>query len=196
MHIAYASALGQPAEVVWTSLTDVDSVLAALPGAALARDGDGGVTGSVKCKLNGTQITYRVTVQAQLADANFRTTVLTIAGKEARGSGTLDATLTVAVRDNPDAQLEVSGDIAATGRGEAAEAEAWRRVIELMVHALVPPTASSAEPAAPVRPPLAVAPPLPASSPASSPQRPMVIGLMAIAFLLVFRRIRRRRTAE
>jgi carbon monoxide dehydrogenase subunit G len=196
MRIAYDAVLEQPADAVWASLTDVDSVLAALPGAALARDGDGGVSGSVKCKLGSTQITYRVTARAEVGEASFRTTVLTVAGTEARGTGALSATLTVAVREGSGARIEVSGDISATGRGERADEAAWQRTIASMVNALVPPEVER-EPIPVERPPLVVAPPPAEPAPAlAGIPRPVAFGLLGAALLLLLRRIRRRRTAK
>jgi carbon monoxide dehydrogenase subunit G len=200
--------VNQPVDAVWALLTDVDGVLAAIPGAALTRDGDA-VSGSLKCKLGSTQITYRITVRAEVGQPEFHSAVLTLTGKEARGSGTVDATLTVALRSEPPAtRLEVSGDIEATGRGENAREKDWTRVIQPLVNALVPRpepsapsvpsgAAKSSASAAAARPPLAVAPPLPDSRPAfvqrPDRQRQLGFALAAVGLLLLLRVIRRRR---
>jgi carbon monoxide dehydrogenase subunit G len=200
MRVSFDTEVDQPADVVWSSLTNLDSVLAALPGAALARDEDG-VSGSLKCKLGAAQVTYRIAARAEVGEAEFRTAVLAITGKEARGSGTIGASLTVAIRnDAPTTRIEVSGDVEATGRGEKADAAAWQRLIELQINALVPPAApepQAPEPAPP-RPPLVVAPPPPDRSPAhagrSDTQRQLMFGLAAVIVLILLRRLRRQRS--
>jgi carbon monoxide dehydrogenase subunit G len=191
----YDAEVEKSADDVWSSLTDVDGVLAALPGAALAREGDA-ATGSLKCKLGGTQITYRISARAEIGEASFRTAVLVVTGKEARGGGTLEANLTVAVRDESSTRLEVSGAISATGRGENADDRAWRRLVGQLVNAVIPPAATPAKPAAspPPRPPLAVAPPPPlAPAKRPVPTQPIAYGLVAVVVLLLLRRLRRKR---
>jgi carbon monoxide dehydrogenase subunit G len=197
MRVSYDGDVDQPVDVVWSSLTDVDSVLAALPGAALGREGDA-VSGSLKCRFPSHQVTYRITARAEAGESEFHSAVLAVSGTEARGSGTIAASLTVAVRsDDGGSRIEVSGDVEATGRGERADEAAWRRVIESHVNALLPPPAP--EPAAPPpRPPLTVAPP-PAAHRASGGGRsgwqlPLAGAFAAtLVLLLVLRRRRRRR---
>jgi carbon monoxide dehydrogenase subunit G len=174
-------------------LTDVDSVLAALPGAALARDGDA-VNGSLKCKLGASQITYRLSARAETGEAEFHNAVIAVTGKEARGGGTLAATLTVAVNTEAGgSRVEVNADIEATGRAESADEKAWNRVIGLLVNAVLPQPATESPPPPP-RPPLAVAP-QPAAPPASrSPSpAPVIAGVVAVLMLFLLRRLRRRR---
>jgi hypothetical protein len=196
MRTWYDAEIDHPIDSVWSSLTDIDSVLAALPGAALAREGDA-ATGSLKVRVAGSQITYRITARAEAGDAEFHTAVLTVTGSEARGSGMLTATLTVALRSDSGAvRIEVSGDIDATGRGEGADDRAWRRVIRSLVNAVIPPSAPA--PAAPEetppRPPLAVAPaPASAQPDRRSPAAPAAVGVVLLVMLLLLRRLRRNR---
>jgi carbon monoxide dehydrogenase subunit G len=196
MRVSYDGDVDQPVDVVWSSLTDVDSVLAALPAAALGREGDA-VSGSLKCRFPSHQVTYRITARAEAGESEFHTAVLTVSGTEARGSGTIAASLTVAVRsDDGGSRVEVSGEVEATGRGERADEAAWRRVIESHVNALLPPPAP--EPAAtPTRPPLAVAPP-PLDHRVTAGRRggwqlQLAGGLGATFVVLLLLRLRRRR---
>jgi MYXO-CTERM domain-containing protein len=196
VRISYDVVVKQPVDAVWQSLCDVDGGLAALPGAALARDADS-VSGSLKCKLGPTQVTYRLTAHAEVSDPAFRTAVLTVAGEEARGSGILAAELTVALRaEDSDTRIEVAGVIDATGRGESADEAAWQRVIKLLLNALVPPTAPplAAEPQP--RVPLSVASQPPASSPASAAPLPAWVVVLAVLGLLALIVRRRSRTAR
>jgi carbon monoxide dehydrogenase subunit G len=197
MRVSYDAAVGQPIATVWASLTDVDSVLAALPAGAFERDA-GVVTGSLKCKLGAAQITYRLSARAEVGDTEFHTAALAVTGKEARGSGTLAATLTLALRaEGSDTRIDVNGDVEVTGRGESASAETWSRVIGTLVSALVPPPAEAPpEPASPprlTRPALVVAPPLDEPVPTRRGSRPLVVGIAAVLMLMLFRRRRRRR---
>jgi carbon monoxide dehydrogenase subunit G len=194
MRTTYDAAVGDAADQVWTSLTDVDSVLAALPGAALARDGDA-VSGSLKCKLGSSQVTYRVTARAETGAAEFHNAVIAVTGKEARGSGTLAATVNVAVRSEAaGSRVEVEADIEATGRGEAADDKAWRRVIELLVNAVLPQPATAPAPPPPSpRPPLAVAPQPVAPTTRRTPIAPIAVVVAAVFALLLLKRGRRRR---
>jgi carbon monoxide dehydrogenase subunit G len=196
MRSSYDAVVAGSVDAVWASLTDVDSVLAALPGAALARD-DAGVSGSLKCKLGSTQITYRLTARAEVGEAGFHSAVIAVTGKEARGSGTLAATLTMSLRDEGgQTRVEVGGDIEASGRGEAADERAWARMLESLVKALIPPPAASPVPP-PARPPLTVAPPLPeprsVAATQADAQRRLLFGLGAAVLFLLIRRLRRRR---
>jgi hypothetical protein len=196
VRVCYEVAVAPPVDVVWQSLTDIDSVLAALPWAALARNGDS-VTGSLKCKLGAAQVTYRLTARAEVGEPGFRTAMITVAGQEARGSGTVAAVLTIALRaDGADTRIEVTGDIEATGRGETADEQSWQRVIKLLVNALVPPVAEAPalpEPPPP-RTPLAVAPPLPDAdrSLVTVPPWALIAALVALVALIT----RRRRSAR
>jgi uncharacterized protein len=196
MRSSYDAQVAEPVGTVWASLTDVDSVLAALPGSVLSRDGDT-VSGSVKCKLGSSQVTYRVRVRAEVGEAMFHTAVIAVTGKEARGSGTIAATLTVALRDERDAtRVEVSAEIEASGRAEAADEQAWARVLETLVTAVVaPPPLAPAQ--TPSRPPLTVAPPpadvAPSYATASDPRSWMILGLVGIVLVVLARRLLTRR---
>jgi carbon monoxide dehydrogenase subunit G len=133
----------RPAEAVWALVTDVDGVIATLPGATLSRDGDA-VSGSLKCKLGTSQVTYRITVRAAVGQPEFHSAVLTVTGKESRGSGTIEATVTVALRAEPPAtRIEAAGDVQATGRGATAGEAEWAAVIRSLLASIAPAAVSS-----------------------------------------------------
>jgi carbon monoxide dehydrogenase subunit G len=195
MRSSFDAQVAGPIASVWASVSDVDALLAALPGATLSRDGDA-VSGSLKCKLGSTQITYRLSARAEVGEAKFHTAVIAVTGKEARGDGTVAATLTVALRDEgPTTRVEVSGEIEATGRAESADEGAWARVLETLVTAVMPPpeTPAAAEPTPPPpRPPLTVAPPIDAASPgyasAGDARVRMILGAVGIVLVVLARR--------
>jgi carbon monoxide dehydrogenase subunit G len=193
-----------PIDTVWESLLDVDRVLAALPDAVLARDGEA-VTGSVKCKLGGAQVTYRLSVRADIGETGRHTVVMAVTGKEARGDGTLAASLTLALdSESSDAvtRCQLTGNVEATGRGEAADTEAWSKLLGSLVDAVLPePPAAPAAAPAPVaaaertspRPSLAVAPPLAERPSAGNPDRRMIAGVVGIVLAMLVRWRRKRR---
>jgi carbon monoxide dehydrogenase subunit G len=203
MKCSYRASVAEPPEQVWATFSDLDGLLAALPGATLARDGTR-VGGSLKCSLGSAQITYRIDARAGAVDAKGHEAALEISGKEARGTGTITGSLLIAVYpEGSGAQVGISGEIEATGRGAAADGEAWSRVLSRLVDAALPGSTAT---------PLSVSPPRPAPRPAlavapavgdfdggeasrSGPPAEMIAGLVAL-LLLIMRRRRRRRRAK
>ena len=107
MRCSYGMSFAEPPDTIWASLADVDGFLAARPGVTLVHDGDA-VAGSLKCTLGSAQITYRLSAGVTVDAADPHTAVLVVTGREARGSGTLGATLTAAVR--PEGTGQPAGD--------------------------------------------------------------------------------------
>lgn len=216
MRSSYRTTVTDPVDVIWASLADVDRVLAALPGATLARAGDA-VSGTVKCSVAAVQVTYRLSALAEVRDDEPHTAVVAVTGKEARGAGTLAATLTVALRENgAGTSVEVSGDIRATGRAEGADDATWSRVLGRLVDAAVAVPATTSKPATSAAPAPSETAPAPPGPPASAEARPalsvappagpspddlgwfgldrrVTVGLAAAGALLLLHRRRRRR---
>jgi MYXO-CTERM domain-containing protein len=218
MKCSFVASVAQPVDRIWSAFADVDRALAALPGTTLVRAGDA-VSGTVKCTVGTAQITYRLSALAEIRETEPHTAVIAVTGKEARGPGTLAATLTLALRaDGPSTTVEVSGDIQASGRGESADEQAWSRVIGRLVDSAMPTLAASAAVAAPSlgpasplssAPPLSPAPPRPALAGASAgvdsdvagpsragPSPQTIAGVAVVGLLLVLRRRRKHRRAN
>ena len=212
MRCSYRASIAEPVEAVWAALSDPDRVLAALPGTTLARDRDG-VAGSVKCAVGGTQITYRIMAASGAADASPRAGLLSVDGREARGGGTVRATLTVAATaDGDGTRVEVDGDVEATGRGANAEAADWSRVIGRLLDGvlatIVSAPAAGADRTEPAGAKTAAAPPRPALSiaPDGGDYAPddlgwadrlpsaRVVGSILFGLVLIVRRRRRHRS--
>jgi uncharacterized protein len=195
MRCSYEVDVAERVERVWDSVADVDRVLAALPGATLSRDGDT-VSGSLKCKLGANQITYRLSVRAEVGEAKFHTAVIAVTGKEARGGGTIAATLTFALRDEGAVtRVDVNGEIEVTGRAEAADDAAWARFLGGLVTAALP--SPHAEPVPPPRPALSVAEP-PADAGRDNPavwarRGRIIIGAIGLVGIMFARRAFRRK---
>jgi carbon monoxide dehydrogenase subunit G len=203
----------RPLGEVQQQLHDTDWVLAALPGTALTRDPDG-ASGSLRLKLGSLQITYRVTIRAAGPDVGVHTVTIAVSGKEARGDGTLAATVQIELSDADDGATLMRAllDVTATGRGEAVADDAWGRATDTLLAGVVAALTAAAAPAAPAAPPDAVtAAPPPAARPApmlAEPRRPQVpvqtgpsaqrlaaVAAFVLLLLLVARSAYRRRSA-
>jgi carbon monoxide dehydrogenase subunit G len=212
MTTTHEALVRRPLDQVKQQLGDTDWVLAALPGTTLTRDSDG-ASGSLRLKLGSLQITYRVTIRAAGPDAGVHAVTIAVSGKEARGAGTLAATVQIEVDDADDDATLVRAllDVTATGRGEAVDDEAWGRAAETLLTGVV--DALTESPAAPAAPPDAVTaapppaarpapmldeprrPPVPIAAPGRSPQQLAAVAAFVLLLLLVVRSARRRRSA-
>jgi carbon monoxide dehydrogenase subunit G len=127
----------RPLDDVRRQLGDVDPVLGSLPGATLERDDDG-VSGSLKLKLGTLQITYRVTIRATGPEGGDHVATVTVTGKEARGAGTLGATVDVSLHEAEGGTLvRARLDLTATGRGESVSDAAWAAAAESLLDGVV-----------------------------------------------------------
>jgi carbon monoxide dehydrogenase subunit G len=207
----------RPFGEVQQQLHDTDWVLAALPGATLTRDADA-ASGSLRLKLGSLQITYRVTIRAAGPDEGVHAVTVAVSGKEARGDGTLAATVQVELHDADDGETLMRAllDVTATGRGETVSNDAWGRAAETLLAGVATALTSAADPVAsstPEKPPVtegvtAVPPPptrpvpvthtpLPAPAPKRGPvpRRFAAAAAFVVMLVVVLRRRRRRRSA-
>jgi carbon monoxide dehydrogenase subunit G len=209
----------RPLGEVERQLQDSEQVLTALPGTTLTRAADG-VSGSLRLKLGSLQITYRVTIRATGPDGAVHLMTVAVSGKEARGAGTLAATVQVELHEAEDdaTLLRAILDVTATGRGESVPEAAWGRAADTLLAGVVaglteaaaapvaaapaphePPStardAVTAQPPPPVRPvPLTDRPPMPATAHNASGLSPRHLAAAAafVLMLLVVLRGRRR----
>jgi carbon monoxide dehydrogenase subunit G len=172
----------RPFGEVQQQLHDLDWVLAALPGATLTRDAEA-ASGSLRLKLDGHQITYRVTIRGTGPDEGVHAVTVAVSGKEARGDGILAATVQIELHDDHDDDagstlLRVILDVTATGRGASVSDDSWGRAAESMlagvVDALNETPAPQTTPAAPATDTAAAPEPTPddaiTATPAPAPQ--------------------------
>jgi carbon monoxide dehydrogenase subunit G len=194
MKCSYAVTVAAPIDLVWASLTDIDSVLEALPDVLLAR-ADDVVMGSIKCKFDGSQITYRISARADVVEARAHSVVIVVTGKEARGGGVLAASLSLtALPDEGATRVEVAGEIEASGRGETADAATWSHQLGLLVDAILP-FDQVTPPAAPEPPRVSEVRPTYDAPPTAttSPDRRMIFAIAGIVLLMLVRWRRKRR---
>lgn len=118
MQIANEFSLDLPLEQAWPLLTDLERVAPAMPGVRV--DGVDGrdLRATMRVKVGPITVAYRATVTLASADEATRTAVLRASGREVRGRGTVDATVTAALRPAGSSATAVAltTDLAVTGR--------------------------------------------------------------------------------
>ena len=104
---------------VYHLMLDVEKVAPCIPGARiLGRREDGAYDAEVKVKLGPVSMTYRGAVTVEEHDDAERTAKLRAKGNEARGQGTAQAVMSMAVApsDNGGSNVSVSTDLLVSGR--------------------------------------------------------------------------------
>jgi uncharacterized protein len=106
-----------PVDEAWRALLDIEGVAPCMPGATLEGVEDDTVSGAVRVKVGPITVTYRGTATFRERDASAHRIVLAASGKEVRGQGTAQATVsgTLAGRDG-ETEVSVDTDLAITGR--------------------------------------------------------------------------------
>lgn len=106
-----------PVEVAWELLTDVERIAPCMPGATLESADDGLYGGVVKVKVGPVTVQYRGTVRFLERDDTARRAVLRAEGRETKGQGNANATITAVLVAHGDATaVTVSTDLSVTGR--------------------------------------------------------------------------------
>ena len=109
----------------WRTLLDVPRVARALPGATIdAEPVDGAFRGRLKIKLGPVTAEYTGRAQLQDVDEDEHIASFHVTGREARGQGTAEATITIRARAEAgstrvlvETDLQVTGRQAQLGRG-------------------------------------------------------------------------------
>jgi carbon monoxide dehydrogenase subunit G len=112
-------------EPTWRLLLDLERVSRCLPGATVEPSADDGVfAGTMRVKLGPISMTYKGTARLGDVDADARTAVIAVDGKETRGQGSASAQIrsTLAPEDGAtrvrvETELNVTGRPAQFGRG-------------------------------------------------------------------------------
>lgn len=123
MQLEHEFTVPVPIERAWEILNDVEGIAPCMPGAVVdeVRGADAGgqveVDGRVKVKLGPISVTYSGTATFLEVDETGRRLVVKAAGKETRGSGTANATITAMLKDGGDSTtVAVTTDLAITGK--------------------------------------------------------------------------------
>lgn len=115
-----------PADVdtTWTALNDLEWVVPCFPGATLDSVDSDQFTGSVKLKLGSISMVYKGSGTFTERDESAHRVVISADGRDSRGQGTAQATVTTSLRDEGGStrvtvvsDLKVTGKVAQFGRG-------------------------------------------------------------------------------
>ncbi len=145
--------VGLPVERAWAVLTDVERIAPCLPGAQLQEVDGEEYRGVVKVKVGPITAQYKGQATFVELDEDGRRAVLRAEGRETRGQGNANATITATLR--PDGEgtavsivtdLTITGKVAQFGRGVLADVSA--KLLDQFVECLER-TVGDDEPAAP-----------------------------------------------
>ncbi len=118
MHIENTFAVEAPADRVFAFLLDVNSVLGCVPGAELSQIVDADTFhGRVRVRVGAVSVAYQGTGHVVSRDDSARTAVLDAEGREAGGSGSARAVITVTVGERGvGAEVAMATDLTVVGR--------------------------------------------------------------------------------
>jgi carbon monoxide dehydrogenase subunit G len=106
-----------PADRAWPVLLDVERIGPCMPGATITKVDGRDFEGKVKVKVGPITVTYAGQASFLEVDDEQRRAVISAKGKEARGSGTANATITAQLHEEGDTtRVTVRTDLAITGR--------------------------------------------------------------------------------
>jgi len=157
MELSNSFRVGVPVEQAWAVLTDVERIAPCLPGAQLQEiDGDE-YRGVVKVKVGPITAQYKGKATFQELDATAHRAVLRAEGRDTRGQGNANATITATLAaDGDGTSVQVVTDLAITGRvaqfGRGTLADVSAKLLGQFVSCLET-TVLAGDPAPPVPPP-------------------------------------------
>jgi carbon monoxide dehydrogenase subunit G len=207
-----------PADDVWALLLDVERVAPCMPGAqVLERTGENAYKVAVKVKLGPMTMNYKGDVEIVEQDAAARRATLRAKAREARGQGTVQASITMSLAEDGGAttatlhtELQLSGKAASMGRGVIRDVagsltDTFARNLAGMVSGNgraasaaagePPPAAAPEEPRAAASPPAGAAEAPPAAAPPPRPDaEPEGLDAGALAASIAAQRLRDPRT--
>jgi carbon monoxide dehydrogenase subunit G len=166
------------ADRLWEVLTDVELIAPCVPGFQLREAADPEYHGAMKIKVGAITVQYEATITFVSRDDDARIAVLSVTGKEKRGSGSVNAKVTATLTDQGEqttaemvTDVQVTGKVAQFGRGIIADVGARltkQFVEELNARVLAPPAPPEPEPAAAAAPEAGA----PAPGGSSAPRQP------------------------
>jgi uncharacterized protein len=156
--------LDAPIEDAWAALNDPERVAPCFPGATLTEYTGDSFTGTVKVKLGPISLIYRGTGTYVSRDGNSHSVVIKASGRDSRGNGTADATVTGSLvaegpsrtRVNMTTDMAVTGRPAQFGRGVMADVSdsIMRRFADRLAATLSPEKSASPFPGTPTDSPV------------------------------------------
>ena len=106
-----------PVQEAWSVLLDLERITPCLPGASLEETSGEDYKGTMKVRLGPITQEYEGTVKIDEANEEARRAVIKADGKDARGQGTVSATITSTLHEeNGGTRVQVETDVQVTGR--------------------------------------------------------------------------------
>lgn len=110
-----------PASEAWPVLLDIERIVSCIPGATLTAVTGRDFEGRLRVRAGSITVTYLGTAGFAELDEQDHRAVITAAGRQARGTGTVNATITTRLHDSEGgARVTVTTDLTVTGRLESA----------------------------------------------------------------------------
>ena len=118
MQLEHEFSVPVPVARAWDVLMDVERIAPCMPGATVESFDGETIVGRVKVKVGPIQVTYAGTARFSEKDESARRAVIEASAKEARGSGTANATITAQLNDDggSSTSVKVTTDLAITGK--------------------------------------------------------------------------------
>jgi carbon monoxide dehydrogenase subunit G len=164
MRIDNSFAVGQPPERLWATLLDVETIVSCMPGAELTEVVDDRTwKGTLHAAFGPVSMSFAGTVSMQERDDDAKRVVLRAKGRERKGKGAGDATVTAWLEPG-DAETTVMMQADVTLSGAAAQLsrgllpEISRKLTQQFADCLRDTMASAAESAGAEAPPTPAAP--------------------------------------
>jgi carbon monoxide dehydrogenase subunit G len=134
MEITNGFDVAAPPDEVFAFLLDPERVAPCMPGAELiGRREDGAYDAKMTIKLGLVSMGYQGVMEIRDVDAEARRASMVVRGKEGRGQGTAEATMTMKVTPaGAGSHVDVASDIAVTGKVAQMGAPIMKKVAEKM----------------------------------------------------------------
>ena len=117
MRLTNDSIVQAPLEVVWAALNDVERIAPFVPGFTLLESEDDSYSGTVKVKVGAVTVSYAAEIRVLERNLPQRRVVMEIAGRERRGPGSMNASVTSALSAEGDTtRIALETDVVVTGR--------------------------------------------------------------------------------
>jgi uncharacterized protein len=142
-----------PAAQAWPVLLDIERIGPCLPGATITKVEGDTFEGKVKVKVGPITVTYTGTASFLEKDEAARRVVIEARGKETRGTGTANASITAQLHDQGDStRVTVSTDLSVTGKpaqfGRGVMSDVGAKLLGQFADCLADRLAGKPEPAA------------------------------------------------
>lgn len=117
MELTHGFSVPVDVDTAWEVLRDIERIAPCMPGATIESVDGEDFTGRVKVKVGPMQITYRGEASFVEVDDTAHRAVIDARGRETRGSGTANATITAHLATEAEGtRVEVVTDLAVTGK--------------------------------------------------------------------------------